>query len=282
MGESWVKVTGQGLVKVRAQNGDKAEDINPPEVVQSLPPKLEDCIEWSAKSKEGNEQQLQMFGPLPMRDPNGNIVAGYLIHSVESSAVGGSPGTPAQRSKETIDRAYIPKIGLVKEIHIATLNGEFTSRQEIMLRSGLPYRLVADPQMKGRLGRVQFVYPPDTKFSEARVAVYKAGGKDDKAVAQGYGDATFEIMPGKYEVAMNRKRVPAEVKSGNSTILRCGVLRVHAGGETRFHIYEPDRKTELFSGYGEQDVALPIGSYLLDIGGASEAVKIEDGKVTEF
>jgi hypothetical protein len=212
----------------------------------------------------------------------------------EQETVQGSPGTEASRGKETTERYYIPKVGLVREVHVNTLNGQFTSRQEIAA-GARPYRLVANPNMKGRLGRLQVAYPADTDCSGAKVAVFRLAANDDakpdaksnakqkeKAVHNGYGNQPFDLMPGKYEVAINNKRVPVEVKSGHDTVPLCGVLRVHASSDTKFRILDADQKTELHADYGEKDVALPIGTYVLEISGTSEPVKIENGKVTEF
>jgi hypothetical protein len=292
VGQMWVKVDEKGLQAYRKKENDKTEDLNPPVMIQPLPPKLEDGTEWTSKTKEGDEQRLRLHGPLWMLGPEGPT-AGYLVFG-EQEVVQGSPGTEASRGKETTERYYIPKVGLVREVHVNTLNGEFTSRQEIVAGSR-PYKLVANPNMKGRLGRLQVAYPGDTNTSDTKLAVFKAAAKDDakpdaksngkekeKAIHSGYGNQPFDLMPGKYEVAINNKRIPVEVKSGHDTVPLCGVLRVHASSDTKFRILDADQKTELHADYGEKDVALPVGTYILEISGATEPVKIEEGKVTEF
>ena len=292
-GDMWVKLDDKGMQAYRRKMGDQTKDLNPPEMIQPLPPSLEDGTEWKSKSQSGNEQELQLIGPMMLDGPNGSA-AGYLVFSKEQ-VTAGAPGVEASRGSETIERYYIPKVGLVREVHVSTLNGKLTSRQEIALATGLPYKIVPNPEMKGRLGRVQFAYPPESKSSEARVAVFKAGAKaDDKPVHSGYGDQKYDLMPGKYEVAINNKRVPVEVKSGHSTIPCVGTLRIHAGAETQFHVFDKpkegekpqegdaEKQKELHSGYGDQDVQLPVGTYLLEVAGSSEPVKITEGQITEF
>jgi hypothetical protein len=76
--------------------------------------------------------------------------------------------------------------------------------------------------------------------------------------------------------------VPVEVKSAYNTIPIVGVLRLHAGKETLVKVLETDKKTQLYSGYGDADVPLPIGDYVIQIAGAEEPIKIEDGKILEY
>src|SRR6185436_16396474 len=124
----------------------------------------------------------------------------------------------------------------------------------------------------------------DTKTSGANIEIFKAGDPATGAspLSQGYGEKKFDLMPGKYDVAINGRRVPVVVKSGHATIPRAGVLRVHASGDTHWRVLNPADKTEITAQYGEKDVALPIGKVLLEISGATEEVAINDGQVTEF
>ena len=140
-----------------------------------------------------------------------------------------------RRTAENYERYFVPKVGLVREVQVSTLGGKLTSRREMKMVGGeSAYTLVADPSMKGRLGRVQVAYPADTNCSGARVAIFKGEPKEkDKPMSAEYGEHSFELMPGTYAVAINNKRVPIEVKSGHRTVPRVGVLRVHAGSGRR-------------------------------------------------
>ena len=283
VGKMWVKLDDKGLQAHRVQEGENAKQLDPPRMIYALPPKLEDGTEWTVKADDGGEQQFTLFGPMMIDGPSGPAT-GYLLFSEEQTAAG-SPGTEAARGKNTIERYFIPKVGLVREVQVDTLAGKLTTRREIKLAGGeQPYTIVADPEMKGRLGRAQVTYPADTKFSEARVALFKghAPPDDAKPMTSGYGDHTFEVMPGKYTFALNGARLPIEVKSAHRTVPKVGVLRIHAGSDTRFKVLAADGKTQLIGGYGDADVPLPIGNYVLEIGGATEPIKIEEGKVTEF
>jgi hypothetical protein len=281
VGMMWVKLDERGLQAHRMKEGDNAKEINPPKMIYPLPPQLEDGTEWIVKSDDGGEQKLTLYGPMTIDGPSGPAT-GYLILSEEQTSTG-SPGTEAVRGKNSIERYFVPKVGLVREVQVDTLSGKLTTRREIKLGGSQAYTLVADPNMKGRLGRVQCAYPADTKFSDAHVEIFKGEAKPDASpMTAGYGDKSFELMPGRYTVSINNKAVPVEVKSGHNTVPRVGVLRVQAGSQTHFRVLDADGKTELFAGYGTRDIALPVGSYVLDISGSQEPVKVENGKVTEF
>ena len=276
LGEMWVKVDDEGLRAVKMKEGDKQSDVS--NIIYPLPPRLEDGVEWTAKSKSGGEQKLRLFGPIlvgPAEEP----VPGFLVFS-EEEITAGDPGVPASRGRETVVRSFIPGVGMYREERVAVLGGQLTGRNTLTLSDAKPYKLVADPAMKGRLGRVRFLFPKDAKADSA-VAVYKSGEKGER-ISGGYGPSDYEMMPGKYEIEISKKRVPVEVKSAHSTIPACGVLRIHASGNTAYKVLDADQKTELAGGYGAADVALPAGTYYVDIAGASEPVKIEDGKIAEF
>jgi hypothetical protein len=43
----------------------------------------------------------------------------------------GEPGSPAVRGRATVEQHFIPKLGLVREVRIATLGSRLSSKQEI-------------------------------------------------------------------------------------------------------------------------------------------------------
>jgi hypothetical protein len=138
--------------------------------------------------------------------------------------------------------------------------------------------VVPNPTMTGRLGRLVVTYPEGTD-ANARIDV----SKGDKAATNGYGNQAFELLPGSYTVVISGKRVDnVTVQSGNDTKVKVGVLRVTAPGGTRLDVLDMDGKTNLTNGYGNKQFGLPIGTVLLQIAGQSEAVTIQDGKITDF
>jgi hypothetical protein len=138
--------------------------------------------------------------------------------------------------------------------------------------------IVPNPTMKGRLGRLVVTYPEGTDAG-ARIDV----SKGDTAATNGYGNQAFELLPGSYTVVISGKRVDnVTVQSGNDTKVKVGVLRVTAPGGTRLDVLDKDGKTNLTNGYGNKQFGLPIGTVHVQIAGQSEAVTIQDGKITEF
>jgi hypothetical protein len=138
--------------------------------------------------------------------------------------------------------------------------------------------VVPNPTMKGRLGRLVVTFPEGTKVS-ARVGA-SIGGKE---ATYGHGNQAFELFPGNYTVVISGKRVDnVTVQSGHDTKVKVGVLRVTAPGGTRMGILDKDRKTEITYGHGSNEFGLPIGTVYVSVAGQSEAVTIQEGKVTDF
>ena len=129
-----------------------------------------------------------------------------------------------------------------------------------------------------RLGRVVVAYPEEVA---ARIDVFRAG--ETRALATAYGDATFDLLPGTYDVAISGKRVVGvTVRSGNDTQIKVGVLRVTASDGTRVDLVNPADGKGVTSGYGTDVYGLPIGEVGVQIAGQTETVVIAAGQVTEF
>jgi len=138
--------------------------------------------------------------------------------------------------------------------------------------------VVPNPEMKGRLGRLVVTYPQGTDAG-ARIGV----SRGDKEATSGYGDKAFELLPGSYTVVISGKRVDnVTIQSGHDTKVKVGVLRVTAPGGARIGVLDKDGKTELTSGYGNKQFGLPIGTVYVSVAGQSEAVTIQEGKITDF
>ena len=138
--------------------------------------------------------------------------------------------------------------------------------------------IVPNPAMRGRLGRVAVAYPEEVS---ARIDVYRAG--ETQALASGYGNAAFDVLPGTYDVTISGKRVTGVmVRSGNDTRIKVGVLRVTASDGTRVDVVNRADGKSFTSGYGTDAYGLPIGEVGVQIAGQTETVLIEAGKVAEF
>jgi hypothetical protein len=138
--------------------------------------------------------------------------------------------------------------------------------------------VIPNPVMKGRLGRLIVTYPEGTNAG-AHIGV----SRGDKHATDGYGNKAFELLPGSYTVVISGKRVDnVTVQSGHDTKVKVGVLRVTAPGGTRIDVLDKDGKTHLTDGYGNKQFGLPIGTVYVSVAGQSEAVTIQEGKITDF
>jgi hypothetical protein len=143
------------------------------------------------------------------------------------------------------------------------------------------YVISANPELKGRLGRLVVAFPEGAKTSDTRTFVYKAGEKSD--ITNFYGNQGVELLPGTYDVAITGKRVEGvTIKSGHDTKVKVGMLRVNAGKDTRVFLLDVDKTRELTNGYGNQELGFPIGTVHVSVAGQSEAVTIQEGKITDF
>jgi hypothetical protein len=141
---------------------------------------------------------------------------------------------------------------------------------------------VANPELKGRLGRIVVAFPTDALCKESQVVIKKS--TDDKTgIHSFYGAGAYELLPGKYVVTINSKPVAdVAVESKHDATLRTGALKINAAKETHIVLLDADGKTQLTSGYGNQEWGLPVGKYHVQIAGQAEAVEVTEGKVTEF
>ena len=105
--------------------------------------------------------------------------------------------------------------------------------------------------------------------------------KDGKVVQSGYGNQSWDLLSGAYEVTISGKRVPnVTVKAGHDTTVKVGVLRVSAGKDTKVDVLDAGNK--LTSDYGDQVIGFPPGSFDIQVAGQTERVTISEGNVTDF
>lgn len=145
------------------------------------------------------------------------------------------------------------------------------------------YEVVANPEMKGRLGRIVMDFAGDPEAMKAtRTAISKPG--EETLLKAEYGAFAVELIAGRYDLDVGGRKVAGvPVEPGKDTRIASGALRLHGAANTRFVIYpagEPEKY--LYVGYGNSVKGLPIGEYDVDVGGQREKVIIEAGKVTDF
>ena len=139
--------------------------------------------------------------------------------------------------------------------------------------------IVANAGLTGRLGRLVIAFPEGANASGAHVVV----SKDEKDLANAYGNQSLDLLAGTYVVSVNNMRVDGvTIQAGHDTQLKVGVLRVSAADATRVRVLAADQTHELTSTYGKQELGFPVGTVYVEVAGQREAVTITEGKITNF
>ncbi len=143
--------------------------------------------------------------------------------------------------------------------------------------------IVANPELKGRLGRIVVAYPANADFKSAgpRTDIHKAG--DAKRLRTDYGNFAVEMTPGTYDLNISGQAVAGVVVEPRSdTVVKVGVLRLNGTGNTRFDLFPGGGKKALQTLYGQSAVGLPPGTYEVEVNGQRELVTIGAGRITEY
>lgn len=274
----WLKNDATGLALTHVEREGKPVKLDEPVVFFKLP--LSNGMEWPYKTGQKEGQGVaRAWGPYPVEGPDG-AKAGWVVVNKEHT-IHGEPGSSSVLGQVTVERHFLPGYGMVREVRVTSMGNKLDSRQEIALSTDSAFVIKPNPQMKGRLGRMVFKFPEDAK-AQTQVKVLKGTGEGEQ-VAGGYGNQSFELLPGTYSVSVAGKVMPGgEVKARHETFPQLGALRLNLGSDTQVKVLDADKKTQVYGGYGSADVGLPVGTYHVQIAGQTEEVKVEAGKVTEF
>jgi hypothetical protein len=126
--EEWREVGTDGLTatqrKSEEQNG--VVIIDPPQVLLPWPPSGMNT--WNYQSKEGSLKQVsRSWGPLPVEGPKGKV-PGFIVFTMQEVPVGNAT------SIITVERHFIPGVGLVREISTTAVKETLISREEMILK----------------------------------------------------------------------------------------------------------------------------------------------------
>ena len=141
--------------------------------------------------------------------------------------------------------------------------------------------VVVNAALTGRLGRLVVAFPDGGNPSATRIAVYNAVG--NRRLHEARGALALDLLPGTYRVVISGKPVTGvTVQPGHDTRVRVGMIRVTAGSDARVVVMDVNDKTRFAAHRGSYVVGLPVGTVHLQINGQSQAVTIQDNKITEF
>jgi hypothetical protein len=216
------------------------------------------------KSESGTPPDANMTESAPQTSSTGSDGTTVATAAVSTPAATSqdAPATPPVQAQAAAEQAQLPAAARAP----GAILGPCCS-------------VVPNPALKGRLGQLVLTFPQGANAGSTRTDVYK----DQTAIAWFNGNKTLELMPGTYAVAITGKRVEGvTIQSGHDTTVKVGLLRVTAGKDTRVDFLDTDKKRGLAWGRGVQELGFPIGTVYVNVAGQSEAVTIEEGKITDF
>lgn len=118
--EEWWKTDSSGLISTQRKVGGEMVTLDPPQILWPL--QLGSPKEWKYEANDGSfTQNNQMWGPLPLNDP-GNPGPGYIVFIEQPGAI-----------KITVERHFVPGVGLVRETIIQAMNGDLVSKTDMTL-----------------------------------------------------------------------------------------------------------------------------------------------------
>lgn len=118
--EEWWKLTDAGLVVTKLKSGDEEQTFDPPGAIWPWP--LKTPRRWQYDIDASSKQTFRMWGPVPVRGPAG-LTPGYVVLMQQ-------PSKPIALS---VERQYVPGIGMVREVVVQARNGVMLTRWESVL-----------------------------------------------------------------------------------------------------------------------------------------------------
>lgn len=126
--ETWL-IRDDGLfVTQRQASGSEPQALAPPERLVAFP--LQDSFGWTHVARDGSAKRTyRMWGPVPIMSGS-QMDLGYVVLSEET--------TPQKAGgldvKRTVERHYLPRFGLIREIQVTGCSATLLTRQELVLR----------------------------------------------------------------------------------------------------------------------------------------------------
>jgi hypothetical protein len=121
--EEWLRLDPEGLVRTQRLQEGQSVPLTPPELLLPHQDRHPPKGEWDAPAYD-YQLRYRVWGPLPIRGPDG-IALGYLTLAVYPPPF-----------ETTVERQYLPGVGLVREVLIAARGGRRVERRELVLLDG--------------------------------------------------------------------------------------------------------------------------------------------------
>jgi hypothetical protein len=121
----WLRLDPEGLVRTQRLVEGTPVSLTPPELLLPGPDRTPARGEWEAPAYD-YQLRYRVWGPLPLRGPGG-IAPGYVTLAIYPPPF-----------ETTVERHYLPGVGMVREVVVAARGGRRVERRELVLgaRSG--------------------------------------------------------------------------------------------------------------------------------------------------
>lgn len=121
----WLRLDPEGLVRTQRLHEGAPVALTPPELLLPQPDRHPPKGEWDAPAYD-YQLRYRVWGPLPIEGPGG-IAPGYVTLAIYPPPY-----------ETTVERHYLPGVGLVREVVVAARGGQRLERRELVLlgRSG--------------------------------------------------------------------------------------------------------------------------------------------------
>lgn len=120
--QEWWQLDNKGLAATQRKTEEELVVLTPPQILWHWP--LKTPKKWDYKPKDKSyKQTYHMWGPVPVKGPSGEA-PGYVV-LVEQ---------PSRLLTTTVERHFLPGVGLVREVMVSALGGKMVNRQELVLK----------------------------------------------------------------------------------------------------------------------------------------------------
>jgi hypothetical protein len=120
--EEWWRVDDKGWAATKRKTSDQVVLLDPPQLLVTLP--LGTTSKWSYAPRDASyHQTYKMFGPLGIKTPGGEA-PGYVVFVEQAGG----------RVDLSVERHFVPGVGITRETIITALDHEMVSRQEMILK----------------------------------------------------------------------------------------------------------------------------------------------------
>jgi hypothetical protein len=119
--EEWWKLTDAGLVVTKLKSDGEEQTFDPPGSIWPWP--LTTPRRWQYEVDKSLKQTFRMWGPVPLKGPVG-AAPGYVVLMQQQ------PSEPVALS---VERHFLPGVGMVREVVVQARNGVMLTRWESVL-----------------------------------------------------------------------------------------------------------------------------------------------------